>query len=207
MGQSRFEEAAKTWDEDERKVQTANNIAKAILSQIPTSKSLTAADFGCGTGLVTLALSPHLGKVIGIDSSSAMLSILQDKLQNQGVANVETLLADFETKEVLDITVDLIFSSMTFHHIADVPSMLGKLSRLLKPKGFLAIADLDSEDGGFHSDKTGVRHFGFDRSWLMDEMTRLGYVNIKETTAHTVERPTTDGDIRAYPVFLISGQR
>ena len=34
---------------------------------------MTALDFGCGTGLLSLALQPVLHRVIGIDSSSGML--------------------------------------------------------------------------------------------------------------------------------------
>lgn len=40
---------------------------------------------------------------------------------------------------------------------------------MLRPSGYLAIADLDLDGGEFYSDHTGVKHHGFDRN----EMVRL----------------------------------
>jgi hypothetical protein len=66
----------------------------------------------------------------------------------------------------------MIVSSMVLHHIPDVPETVRRLRPCLRPNGWIALADLDSEDGTFHPDPTGVCHHGLDRNevcrWLQD---------------------------------------
>ena len=102
---------------------------------------------------------------------------------------------------------DLIVSAMALHHIADIPQLLQALTQLLTPDGYLALADLDAEDGSFHADMTGVHHAGIDRDWLIAQLTTLGFHDVSATTAHVIERPNATGELRRYPVFLVSGRR
>ena len=71
------------------------------------------------------------------------------------------------SKENLPRTFDGIISSMTMHHINDVNSMFNRLYSLLPTGGFIAIADLETEDGSFHTEDTGVFHFGFTRAMII----------------------------------------
>jgi trans-aconitate methyltransferase len=204
--ESRFDRAAATWDEQPARVVMAQSIAKAILAQVPVRPSMTAVDYGCGTGLVTLALQPAVARIIGVDSSPAMLAKLQEKTPALGVA-VETRLLDLETQRPPeDVSPDLIVSAMTLHHIAEIPTLLRALHQWLRPGGYLALADLDTEDGSFHQDKTAVHHFGIDREWLAAQLTELGFRDVRAITAHVVERPDAAGTLRRYPVFLVSGR-
>ena len=208
MSQSRFDQAAATWDEQPTRIMMAKAIAQAILTQVPVSPAMTALDYGCGTGLVTLALQPHLQRIIGVDSSPGMLAKLQEKMQALGITNVETLHLDLATQSPQPgLRADLIISSMALHHIADIPHLLQELTQLLTPGGYLALADLDAEDGSFHTDMSGVHHKGIDRAWLMAQLDALGFEDISATTAHVVERPDETGTPRRYPVFLVSGHQ
>jgi len=47
-------------------------------------------------------------------------------------------------------------------------------SELLLPGRGAAVADLDTEDGSFHGDNTGVKHMGFDRQHLGSFSRRRG---------------------------------
>ncbi len=204
--QTRFDQAAPTWDANPGRQLMAQKITAAILEQIPVSPTMTAIDFGCGTGLLTLALQPQFRRIIGIDSSPGMLAVLEEKVRAAGIANVETCCLDLGTQSAPELRVDLVVSAMALHHIADVPFVLRALTQLLSPDGYLALADLDAEDGSFHEDKTGVCHSGFDRAWLMAQLAALGIEQINAITAHDLERPTPDG-VRRFPIFLISGQK
>ena len=201
---ARFDHAAPTWDADPMRRRMAATITAAILTQLPVHPHMTALDYGCGTGLVTLALQPHVRRITGMDSSPGMLAVLDEKVRAAGIANVETCCVDLATQPAPELCVDLVVSVMALHHIADVPQLLRALTQLLAPGGYLALADLDSEDGSFHEDKTGVYHSGFDRAWLIAQLEELGYTEIHAVTAHTLERPTPDGN-RHFPIFLISG--
>jgi predicted TPR repeat methyltransferase len=169
---------------------------------------MAAIDYGCGTGLLTLALRPAVQRITGVDSSSAMLAKLQEKLQATGVTDVDTRLLDLEVQPPPDdMAADLIVSAMTLHHIADISKLLHAFHQWLRPGGYLALADLDAEDGAFHQDATGVHHFGVDRSWLTAQLSGMGLHDVDAITAHVVERPDAAGAPRRYPVFLVSGHR
>jgi tRNA (cmo5U34)-methyltransferase len=202
--QARFNKAAANWDENPARLVMAENIASAILKQVPVRETFTVIDYGCGTGLLTLALQPRVKRIIGMDTSSGMLAMLEKKIQAVGLSNVETQILDLTTQPPPQIKVDLIVSAMALHHIADVPQVLKALVKMLAPGGYLALADLDTEEGNFHADKTGVYHSGFDRSELITTLESLGLQEITAVTAHIIERPSPDG-VRRYSVFLISG--
>lgn len=206
MPHERFEKDAQNWDENAGRVMMAQNVASTICKMVPISPEWEAIDYGCGTGLITLSIEPKVKRITGMDSSTAMLSKLKEKVQELELNNVETFLADLERDGTPEITADLISSSMTLHHIADIPSLLKKLYSIVRPGGYIALADLDTEDGTFHADNSGVQHFGLDREWLKGELAKVGFKDCGDTTAHVAERDTPNGK-KSFPVFLVWGRR
>ena len=96
---------------------------------------------------------------------------------------------------------------MTLHHIKDTAPLLTKFFEILKPGGMLCIADLDPDEGLFHSDNTGVFHFGFEREKLKSEFEKAGFSCVKDVTAAEVTKPLPDGGERRFSLFLISGKK
>jgi tRNA (cmo5U34)-methyltransferase len=202
-----FDAVARTWDDNPVRVALARAIAATIRHEVPVSAAWTAMDFGCGTGLVTLLLSPYLGNVLAVDSSAGMLKGLAEKLVAAGAANVETRHMDL-TREVPPLSgYDLIFSAMALHHIPDPADLLAKLAGLLNPGGYMAIADLDAEDGSFHPDPTGIFHHGFSPEQREALFAGAGLGGIRTTLAYTVTRPDAAGQSREYPVLLTVGAK
>ncbi|KGO34794.1 MAG: class I SAM-dependent methyltransferase [Desulfoprunum sp.] len=203
MHVNRFDTAAAEWDQKQRRVDLAAAIAAGIAA-LPLHQEMEALEYGCGTGLVGLALAPRLGSLIAADSSPGMLATLSDKIAAQGITNVRPLLLDLHSKDCPQ-QFDLIFSAMTLHHIDEVELILGKIVEGLKPGGILALADLDSEDGSFHRDNpTGVMHHGFDRAQLTAALRRLGLKSITVDTVHTIMKTDGQGEKQPYPVFLLT---
>ena len=112
-----FDKEAAQWDEKPQRLKLAQDVVDAIVKTSDLSKKMDVLDFGCGTGLVTLLLQPHVGNIFGADSSIGMISILEDKIKHQGLHNVRTQLVDFEKGERLAGMYDLIVSNMTVHHV------------------------------------------------------------------------------------------
>ena len=73
---------------------------------------------------------------------------------------------------------------------------------MLSNGGFIALADLDIEDGTFHSDNEGVFHFGFDRDKLVEIASKVGFKDIEIETANTIKKPHQDFD-----VFLLCAKK
>ncbi len=68
-----FANRSKSWDMKSRRVQGAKRIATAIADRIDLSREMSIADFGAGTGLLSLFLSDRVGRITAIDNSPSML--------------------------------------------------------------------------------------------------------------------------------------
>ena len=173
-----FDAVAATWDEEPRRVTLAGEIAEAIRASVPLTGEWDAMDFGCGTGLVTLQLAPHLRSIVGADSSRGMLDRLEAKLPALGLHNVRTTTAELFFKEASADRFHLITSAMTLHHVADNVALLSSLRTRLHPGGYVALADLATEDGSFHEDPTGIFHHGFSPEQLTEMLTASGFSSV-----------------------------
>ncbi|MBU1169750.1 MAG: class I SAM-dependent methyltransferase [Proteobacteria bacterium] len=207
MEDNRFDRMAAAWDEEPMRLNMAKAVASKILGRIELNTTMTALEIGCGTGLVTVQLAPRLGQVTALDSSENMLAELQKKTQSLDITNITHRKIDLEKDDIPGKSYDLIFSNMTFHHILGGDKLLEKINRALAPGGVLALADLDSEDGSFHGDMPGVHHLGFSRGALVSALERSGLYHCTIEDAHTVERKTTQGQIRKYTLFLATGKK
>lgn len=201
-----FDKEAVSWDNPTR-TKLATDIVNAVKAHIPMTSDMNVLEFGCGTGLVTLQLQPLVRSITGVDSSRGMLDILNLKIAEQNLSNVRTLLRDFDKGDVLDGCYHLIVSSMTLHHVKEIRPLLEQFSKITETGGYLCIADLDLEDGRFHEDNTGVFHFGFDRSMLRKLFMEAGFEEIQERSAAEVVKPAQNGEMRRFPVFLMSGRK
>jgi len=197
-----FDAAAAGWDEEPRRLQLAGEVVAAIRREVPLSAQQATLDYGCGTGLVTLGLKPLVGRITAADSSRGMLEVLKNKLSAGGIGTVETYLIDPEQQERLPGSYDLIVSSMTMHHVADVPRLVSLLAGKLNPGGWLAIADLEQEDGSFHGDVAGVFHHGFARDFFFPVYADCALTDQRAVVASVVEKEDGAGGKRSYPVIL-----
>ncbi len=197
---------ADTYDQPNA-VKCAQDIARAIRRQVPLDLGMDVMDLGAGTGLVALALWPYVHSIRAVDSSWGMLSVLRQKVNMLGISNVKTFLCDFEEGRLPDQRFDVVYSIMTFHHIADVERLLRSLHRVLKPGGVLAVADLDTEDGDFHADNTGIRHFGFDRAEMKSLLRSTGFDGVRVSTAHKASKQVASGETKQFSIFLMTGVR
>ncbi|NNM81903.1 MAG: class I SAM-dependent methyltransferase [Burkholderiales bacterium] len=193
------------WDADNTRVRLATRVAQAMLDA-GISQEAEALDFGCGTGLLTLALQPHVRSIAGVDSSAGMLEQLKEKISANRLENVSASFVDFENGRHIEGNYDLVVSSMTAHHIPDTLALLREWHRVLRPGGMLCFADLDSEDGSFHGDNTGVFHLGFDREKLKALCAQAGFCEIRDSTATTVVKEVR-GERREFPIFLICAKK
>lgn len=195
-----FAKKASTYDQKKRRVDNVKNIANRILDSITLKEDMHLADFGSGTGLLLREIAPYVKKITAIDRSASMNSVLEQNIPNID-CEVEILPIDL-TKESLDMRFDGIISSMTLHHIQDIDKLFEKFYSLLRDGGFIALADLDKEDGSFHSEDTGVCHYGFDRDEILDSAKRAGFKNLNIVDASLIKKSYGE-----YPVFLLYGRK
>ncbi|XQW86719.1 class I SAM-dependent DNA methyltransferase [Thalassotalea piscium] len=200
MSNDFFEHKAAIYDNDKKRQTNVDNIANAIISNIQLTPEMQLMDFGSGTGLLLERIAPFVKKITAVDISKAMTTQL-DKKRNLIQCEVDILQIDLATFE-LPSKFDGIISSMTMHHVKDIKAMFVKFYAMLNTGGFIAIADLDQEQGDFHSEDTGVFHFGFERDVIADAAACAGFVEINIVHASLIEKPHGK-----FPIFLLTAHK
>ena len=190
-----FQEKAKDWDANDRRKQLSLGIGGCIIKNVLLHDQMHVLDFGAGTGLISSQVAPHVKKITAVDVSESMLEKLSSKPELKG--KVEVLCQDI-TDTPLGIEYDLLMSAMAMHHVKDTDNMVKQFAAHLKRGGKIALADLDSEDGTFHTRGTeGVYHNGFDRTAFAAILQKYGFMDIRFENAYTVQ-----GQNGSYPIFL-----
>jgi len=194
-----FKDRASSWDKVSTRVNGALTIAKAIEEEIDLDNTMEIMDFGVGTGLLGFEIAKKVKKVYGVDTSKNMLEKLAEK--NTSSLHVEAICQDIITNP-LTKTFDGLVSSMTLHHIENLELFFNTIYKNIKDDGFIAIADLEKEDGTFHSDNSGVYHFGFDTKRLKNIVSSCGFKDIKVKNINTINKPHKD-----FGVFLLTAKK
>lgn len=201
-----FDERAKDWDSDPKKVERARVVADAIRKAIPLSTDMHAFEYGCGTGLLSFALQGDLGQITLADTSQGMLDVLNEKISASDLKNMHPVRLDLSTDPLPEETYHITYSLMVLHHIQDAQGILDKFYAILEPDGHLVVADLDKEDGSFHTDGTTDVHQGFDRGELLSWVEFAGFRNVRFSTVYEI-RKEVNGVEKAFPVFLMTARK
>jgi 2-polyprenyl-3-methyl-5-hydroxy-6-metoxy-1,4-benzoquinol methylase len=199
-----FDERARDWDTPDR-IARAAELAAMIRSVVPLARTDRLVDVGAGTGLLGLALVDDVGEVVLLDPSAGMIEVATAKLADGALPTVHAarhdLLADPPPAKPFDVAVSL----LVLHHIADTRRALAAVRDLLRPGGWIALADLDTEDGSFHSEGSeSIHHHGFDRAALETLTAEAGFVDVATRTAMVLDE---DSRFAGYSVFLLTGRR
>jgi len=111
---------------------------QAVLARMALEGCESVLDAGCGTGRLTVSLLERLphGRVIGLDSSEAMVAGARAFLRPRFGRLVHLVRADAGQLPFRE-AFDLIFSTATFHWIQDHQSLFKNLFAALKPGGRL----------------------------------------------------------------------
>ena len=117
-----------------------------ILKNIKLKESMTAADFGSGSGGWAFPLAKRLedGRVYAIDVLEEPLSALRSKAKLANIFNIETVKSDVEAKKgstIADSICDLVLMTNLLFQCEDKKSVLEEGKRVLKEKGRILVVD------------------------------------------------------------------
>ena len=197
-----FDERAKDWDSDPAKVERARVLAEAIRAALPLKPEMTALEYGCATGLLSFFLRDDFAHILLADISDGMLDVLADKIVDSGISNMTPVRMDL-TRDPFPLSrFDVVYSLLVLHHIPDTDTILQRFYDILNPGGWLVIADLDAEDGTFHTDGTTDVYLGFERESLQKRVEAVGFTNIRFSAVFVIHKSD-----REYPVFMLTAQR
>ena len=201
-----FDLKAAEWDKQQMHRERAEAVAAEIVRQIPLDETMTAMEFGAGTGLLSFMLKDRLKEITLIDNSEGMVKVLNEKLVSARADSMKAVKADIEHEDPQLGTFDLIYTLMVLHHVGDVETVVKKFHDMLNPGGYLAIADLYREDGSFHGD--GFHgHKGFDPAALAAMLEKNGFSGIKHKKVYEIDKKISENRSKSFDIFLMTAIR
>jgi ubiquinone/menaquinone biosynthesis C-methylase UbiE len=136
----RFNEWAKTYDRSFLQRLFFGPIQSRMLDVCDKQGSPPGAvlDIGCGTGRLLAAARAQWpeAKFAGVDPAPQMIAAAQ---RRNPQADFKVAMA--ESLPIDDQSVDLVLSSLSFHHWADQKKALVEIVRVLRPEGRFCLAD------------------------------------------------------------------
>jgi len=167
----------------------------ALASLLPP---LEVADFGCGTGVLSVSMARWAKRVVAIDNSPSALSRAKARAAREGVKNITFLQQDLHALTLPDARRDLVVLSQSLHHVQEPRAVLREAARILKKGGKLTVLELCPHSETWVMDQLGHRHLGFDPDALEALMRREGFGAIDRET-HPREGAS------AFRVFRLTG--
>ncbi len=203
---NRFDKEAKDWDKNQSRQEMAEKFTKEITDNIQLNNTMQLLDFGCGTGSVGMQLYSAVQHINMVDTSKGMLGSLKEKINQNNITNMSLYQTGIAYLEIGENKIDLIYTLMALHHVADIEGALKKFSQLLKTGGYLCIGDLEPEDGTFHKDDKNV-HLGFQTDKLKETLKSFGLNTVILKTFHHNKKTDDNGNTKEYPLFFLLAQK
>jgi tRNA (cmo5U34)-methyltransferase len=201
-----FDIKATGWDLNPMHLERAESISKQIAEKIPLNSSMTALEYGAGTGLNSFFLKDKFREITMMDSSLEMVKIMNEKIKSNRAVNLKPLYFDLETQDWNNEGFDLIMCQMVLHHVADIDKIINKFYHMLNRTGYIAIADLYPEDGSFHGTGfTGHKGFNTDELYLL--IRNHGFTNVSYEHSFVINKKISESVTKQFDVFLMTATK
>ncbi|KAI6091301.1 methyltransferase type 11 [Hypoxylon rubiginosum] len=106
-----------------------------LKAMLPNLDALNVLDLGCGFGwFARFARENGAASVRAIDLSERMLNKARSLTNDE---KIEYERADLEELRLAENYYDVVFSSLTFHYIANLPTLIKEIGKSLRPSGHL----------------------------------------------------------------------
>mgnify|MGYP001106434796 CR=1 FL=1 len=166
-----------------------STIAKSIVKASAVRPGTTVVDVGCGTGFLTQQVGMQTqgnAKIVGVDLSPSMLQIAKENLGKIGLLeSVEFRVGDAENIPVDDNFADAVLGNMVLHHCPRPRRAISEMTRVLKPGGRLAVADLEKHNERWLRDEMADRWLGFELKKVEEWLEDVGLEDVKVELART----------------------
>lgn len=132
----------------ERPEREAEERTDLLVKELELAPTDVVADIGAGTGYFTFRMAELLprGKVIAVDIQPEMLHLLEEKRQQLGITNVDTLRGSEADPRLAPNSVDLILLVDVYHEFSHPYEMGHAMARALKPGGQVVLVEYRAED-------------------------------------------------------------
>jgi len=133
----------------ERPEREREEAVSKLMPSLGVKEGDIVADFGAGTGHHAVRLSPMVGpkgKVYAVDIQPQMIAMLQKRIKNEKLTNVETVLNKEKDPKLPANSIDMILMVDVYHELSYPYEVTVELVKSLKPGGRLVFVEFRLED-------------------------------------------------------------
>ncbi len=134
---------AESFSGESREVFTAR---EEVIATIGLEPGQTIADIGAGTGIYTRLFAREVGaegEVLAVDIAPNFLTYIDNWAEEEGLDQITTILGEDQTPNLPENSVDVIFSSDTYHHFEYPVTMVSEMHKALRDGGVMIIVDYE----------------------------------------------------------------
>jgi len=125
---------------------TDSGVLEQIHAAIKPTKTMNLLDLGCGPGIVTAAMAPHVREVVAYDLTPEMLDKARNRCQEQGLKNVRFELGRAEHLPFEEKSFDAVVTRLTVHHFLDPHQVMNEVVRVTRQNGKVVVPDVVSSE-------------------------------------------------------------
>ena len=122
----------------------------SVIAALGLRPGMAVADVGAGSGFYAALMAASVGAagtVYAVEIAPNWIEYLTEKFASDGLDNVRVVQSTADSVELPEGSVDVVFSSDTYHHFENPPLILDSVYRALKPGGRWVILDFDRVPG------------------------------------------------------------
>ncbi len=170
-----------TWVERfERDGREVYDYRKQIVSTLKLKPDNVIADIGAGTGLFTrlFARAVPQGKVYAVDISKTFIDNIIRSAHAQNLHNIDGIINTQHSVNLPVNSIDMAFTSDTYHHFEYPQTMLSSIHQALKSGGRLVIIDFRKDPQV--SSNWVMGHTRANKQQVIKEVSRAGFKLLRE---------------------------
>jgi 2-polyprenyl-3-methyl-5-hydroxy-6-metoxy-1,4-benzoquinol methylase len=164
--------------------------------------ALDVADFGCGSGALSVEMARWARSVTAIDASPQALAKARERAEASGeglARRIRFLKDDLHALSLKAGSLDLVVISQSLHHVEAPDKVLREAARVLKPGGHCVLIELLPHKEKWVLDRLGHRWQGLEPEAVRGWLKAAGFTRLELDAS--VSR-TTD----PFRVFLFTAQ-
>ena len=152
----------------------------------------TVLEVAAGTGLVTAAIARTCDSVVATDYASAMIELLEQRVQETGIGNVTCEQADIYALSYQPGEFDAVVAANVLHLVPDLPAAVHALRNVTKPDGLLVAPT-------FCHDETKT-------SWLLSRLFAItGFPGHRRFTLRRLGNALEENGVKVSRLELLPG--
>ena len=111
-----------------------------LFSKLILDENDSVLDLGCGEGSITIPLAKQVKKVCGVDSSTKMLELLNQRAEQQNIENISTILKSLEDITYEEIgDYDVVLASRSLNGIIPIEETLKTIDKIANKYVFITL--------------------------------------------------------------------